>query len=135
VTVTAFDLVPFATAARSALVAATPWPIVIGAISELAGDSVTALTPYLVLEDDDTGTVLAGLKVHMRGGSGAGAQAVFNEARRVHDVLTPLRMTTLGGVPVASMWRDREVPLSTDDRGRPQIISTYYAWSDRVGLT
>jgi hypothetical protein len=131
-------------AVRTLLLTGAPanWPIVTGSIRQLstaanpAGpDATTAITPFPVVEDDDTGTTVAGLNIHMRGGRSSGSNAVLDEAERVRSALVQLRMTTLGGVPVTSCWRDRATPLALDPEGRFERIDTYYVQTDRLGLT
>jgi hypothetical protein len=126
-----------ASAVRTLLLTGAPanWPIVIGSIRQVTADAATAVTPFFVQEDDNTGSVVAGLNVHMRAPRASGSNALLTEAERVRAALTALRMTSLGTVPVSQCVRDRATPLALDEVGRFERVDTYYVQTDRLGLT
>lgn len=124
-----------AVAVRARLAADAPdnWPVVIGSIRQLNADAATAITPFPVEEDDEVGTVVEGLNVHMRAATKSGSNALLDEAERVRLSLLGLCMTTLAGMWITVVWRDRATPLNLDDRGRFERIDTYYVRTDRLG--
>lgn len=103
-------------------------PVVFG---PLQGDGAcVGLTWVPLLDDPDSGDVLAGVQVRTRGTAKAGVQPVLDRQEDIFAVLN-FEDTQIGGVVVAACWRQTSAPMRPDSQGRPEVFDTYYLRTDR----
>jgi hypothetical protein len=118
---------------RTLLLAAGVTPVQMGLFTPANPDACTAIIPYPITDDLETGTVLQAVQVVIRGAATAGVQPVLDTQDNALAVLGNLRDRTVGGIHVTLCWRQTSAPLSPDGSGRPEIRDTYYLRTDRLG--
>lgn len=106
--------------------------IVIGPNMPQTPDQIVCLTAYPVL-DDEPGLTEVTLAVQVRcRGTVLDPRTAEDMADAVYDVLHGRTGLTLGGVPVAQIWRQSSAPLGPDTNHRAERSDNYYVQANRA---
>ena len=98
--------------------------IVVGPTIPQTPDRIVCLTPYPVEDTPGLPEVVIAIQVRCRGTTVP--RTAEDQADAVYDVLHGASGLTLGGVPVAQMWRQSSAPLGPDTSGRAERSDNYY---------
>lgn len=117
---------------RQLLMAASVSPVVFGPTADNLAGAGVILTPYPLVDNVSTGSVLLGVQCRIRGTATAGAKPVVELSERILLIFGQLVGVEIAdGCTVAVCTRNSSSPVTTDSTGRPYISDSYYLRTDR----